>query len=112
MVGGSRYRCEVVVDRLVRKPNFFVCVEKSVAISPVEKLPPDNDRPPCVGPSRPERVFTLMTPANLSPNSAGMPPVKTSTVRRVRASRLVEKIADRLSVIGIPSTTYCTCDSE
>ena len=86
-------------------------VEKSAATSPVEKLPPEKDRAPCVGPSSPERVLTLITPAK-SPNSAGIPPVRTSTVRNVRASRLVEKIADMLSVTGIPSTTYCTCHSE
>src|ERR1043165_8313388 len=90
MVGGSRYRCDVLVERFIRKPSFFVCVEKAAAASPVEKLPPENERPPCVGPSRPERVLTLMTPASLSPNSAGIPPVSTSTVRNVRASRSEE----------------------
>ena len=74
----------------------MVWVEKSAATSPMEKLPPDREIPPWVGPSRPERVFTFITPASLSPNSAGMPPVSTSTLRRVRASRLVENIAERL----------------
>src|ERR1043165_21193 len=112
MDGGSRYRCDVLDERLVRKPSFLVCVKKSAAASPGEKLPPEREIAPCVGPSIPERVLMLITPASLSPNSAGMPPVNTSTVRRVRASTLVEKIADRLSVTGTPSITYCTCDSE
>src|SRR6185369_18029224 len=102
MLGGSRKRCDVLDERFIRKPSFLVCVEKSAAASPVEKLPPEKEIPPWVGPSRPERVLTLITPASLSPNSAGMPPVKTSTVRNVRASRLVEKMADMLSVTGTP----------
>ena len=62
---------------------------------------------PCVGPSRPERVFTLITPASLSPNSAGMPPVALQQFEssRVKAG---SEIADMLSVTGIPSITYCT----
>jgi hypothetical protein len=89
-------RCEVVADRFVSRPSLSVRVEKLTPISPVEKLPPESVTLPCVGVSRPERVLTLMTPPSLSPNSAEMPPSTLRTVRSVRASRLVAKMAGEI----------------
>src|SRR2546423_13464681 len=74
----------------------------------VLKLPPETDRLPESGISRPERVLTEITPASLLPYSAGMFAVLTSTERKFRGSGELANVEAMVSVTGMPSMLYST----
>src|SRR5262249_8165024 len=105
MVGPSRYRCVVAPDNDVNQPNLLAWPPNVAAISPVCRLPIPPPSDPEIGIFRPDLVVRLTTAPSVWPNSAGIPPVMTSTCDEVLGSIDVENIADMLSVIGTPLTT-------